>query len=457
MKFKSIITTIALALSFNIYAQNGLDFDGTNDKIEVGNPSNLSLSGTAFTVEAWVYPKAWANLVWQGNVVNQENNSTNEGFMFRVGEGGKVNFGYGPPGLGPWVELTTAANTLQLNTWAHIAATYDGSYIRIYKDGLAVDSMASSSTMAAGNVPMMIGARNNDRFYQGLIDEVRIWSVTRTKQQINETMNTELCQASTGLELQYSLNQGTAGGNNAGVTSVTDASPNANNGTLSGFALSGASSNWVMGQTLGTSGTTMLTDTICQDEIYVFGNDTLTQAGMYSDTITGSSGCISYVNLDLHLINLNLNTFYRGDTFFLANAPAGATFQWISCTSGGAIFGETDTFYSPLDNGRYACRIKTAQCEVTTGCMSKLYTSIEEDASLAIQLYPNPATNQVTLQSPIPITSVAILDLTGKQLKHLELNSSKTTFSVADLPKGVYYLSLSFAKGERYIRKLVVE
>lgn len=456
MKIKIVLLALAFLGSPFLFAQNCLDLDGVNDQINVGNPSNLSLSGTSFTVEAWVYPTFWKTPPFNGNVVNQENNSTNDGFMLRVGGTGQINFGYGPPGTGPWVELTTATNTLSLNTWAHIAATFDGSYIRIYKDGVVVDSMASTSSIGAGNVNLVIGARNIDRHFQGRIDEVRIWSVARTTQQINENMNTELCQAANGLELQYSFNHGTAGGNNAGVTTATDDSPNGNTGTLSGFALTGNGSNWIAGQNLGASGTSTVNDTICLGQTYIFGDDTLSTGGTYQDTIMGMSGCISFVTLNLHLDSIDLTTFYSGDTFHLLNQFPGATYQWISCSSGNAIFGETNPFYFPLDDGLYACEITLGNCTYVTQCQSKLYTSINESGDLQLSLYPNPAKERVTIKSPAPIESVKLLSLTGQTLREFANQGTDLTLSLHNIPTGVYYLTLDI-EGERISRKLMVE
>ena len=48
----------------------------------------------------------------------------------------------------------------------------------------------------------------------------------------------------------YRFNKGTAGGTNTGINSLTDLTSNAYNGTLSGFSLTGTTSNWVSGYPL---------------------------------------------------------------------------------------------------------------------------------------------------------------------------------------------------------------
>jgi len=61
-------------------------------------------------------------------------------------------------------------------------------------------------------------------------------------------MNTELLGTETGLVAYYPFNQGIAGGNNTAITTVTDKTANALNGTLTNFSLSGATSNFVVGK-----------------------------------------------------------------------------------------------------------------------------------------------------------------------------------------------------------------
>ena len=57
-------------------------------------------------------------------------------------------------------------------------------------------------------------------------------------------MNCELGASQTGLVAYYKFNQGFGGGNNTGLTALTDSSGNNYNGALNNFALNGGTSNW---------------------------------------------------------------------------------------------------------------------------------------------------------------------------------------------------------------------
>src|SRR5690606_16715512 len=104
--------------------------------------------------------------------------------------------------------------------------------------------------IGASNNSVVIGdCSGTDRNFPGMIDEVRIWNVTVPEAQLADHMNTAYCSDEPGLVGYYQFDQGVRDGNNASVTTLLDHSPNANHGTLSGFALMGTTSNWVEGRT----------------------------------------------------------------------------------------------------------------------------------------------------------------------------------------------------------------
>jgi hypothetical protein len=64
-----------------------------------------------------------------------------------------------------------------------------------------------------------------------------------------------------GLLSYYNFDEGTAGGNNAGITTLYDQTSNGNNGTLNNFALTGSTSNWVESYAMVVPVTTAATST----------------------------------------------------------------------------------------------------------------------------------------------------------------------------------------------------
>jgi hypothetical protein len=75
---------------------------------------------------------------------------------------------------------------IPLDVWTHVVATWDGSTMRLYKDGVEVGSMAKTGTAVATDpdLPMAIGNQpsiTDPRPWDGLIDDVRIYNCALTE------------------------------------------------------------------------------------------------------------------------------------------------------------------------------------------------------------------------------------------------------------------------------------
>ena len=86
---------------------------------------------------------------------------------------------------------------LALNTWTHIATTYDGAVQRFYVNGVLVGTAnpivaPSLNTIVQSNGALRIGgnASSTGEFFQGLIDEVRIYNRALSVTEIARDMNT---------------------------------------------------------------------------------------------------------------------------------------------------------------------------------------------------------------------------------------------------------------------------
>ena len=84
----------------------------------------------------------------------------------------------------------TSGGEIKLNEWAHVAAVVDGGGSVIYVNGVEVASQARTPT--AKGEDLGIGHNNHDTPWIGNIDEVRVWNVARTQEEIQASMNSEL-------------------------------------------------------------------------------------------------------------------------------------------------------------------------------------------------------------------------------------------------------------------------
>jgi hypothetical protein len=154
-------------------------FNGSNALITIPNSASLQLT-TGMTLEAWVNPStvssAWRDVVYKGNDnYFLEATSTN---------GGK-------PWAGGTFGETSGTAPLAANTWTHLAVTYDKVTLRLYVNGVQVSSLARTVNIATSTNPLQIGGDSiYGQYFQGSIDEVRIYNRALAQAEIQTDMNT---------------------------------------------------------------------------------------------------------------------------------------------------------------------------------------------------------------------------------------------------------------------------
>ena len=70
-----------------------------------------------------------------------------------------------------------APSALALNTWTHLASTYDGTTLRLYVNGTQVATLAIAGTITTSTGALRIGGNSIwNEWFEGMIDEVRIYN-----------------------------------------------------------------------------------------------------------------------------------------------------------------------------------------------------------------------------------------------------------------------------------------
>jgi hypothetical protein len=218
-----------------------LDFDGANDYVTLPATLNNQFGANQITLEGWFYPTALpgANqyFMWIGEAYTSDNNV--KFAIYQDGANLICGFYENSWSATPGVAVT-------LNGWQHVACTYDQQNINLYVNGTVAATAAATAALPTGDGAWYLGRRwDGADHYAGRMDEVRIWNRALSASEIANRMNCEPGGDPSGLVARYGFNQGNAQGDNSGVTTLTDSSSNAINGTLAGFALSGSASNWV--------------------------------------------------------------------------------------------------------------------------------------------------------------------------------------------------------------------
>ncbi|HJQ25162.1 MAG TPA: C25 family cysteine peptidase, partial [Blastocatellia bacterium] len=339
---------------------NALNFDGTDDFVKLTHFDRPS----TMTIEAWIKTSATSGLK---NIVTWTGYSPNlHTAEFRVGNGNIEYAEYtsvASQGSGAW--------SVADNNWHHVAVVRNGNgsnNVTIYVDGVL--RVTSTVNLSVTTSALRIGCfdwnannlyYNHDRFFQGSMDEVRIWNVARTQAQIQANMSKELVGNESGLLRYFNFNRGTAGGSNTGVTSLYDITASMGHGTLGNFALSGSASNYVAGApltydancssgTLQFSGAPYTTTETDSDHTftvnvsrtggsggavsvnYAVTNGTATAGSDY--TVSPASGTLSWASGDT--ANKSITITVKGDTVAETNETINLT---LSSATGGATIG----------------------------------------------------------------------------------------------------------------------
>jgi PKD repeat protein len=170
---------------------NALSFDGVNDSVTVADANALDLT-TGMTLEAWVFPTAAGGGTWRNVLIKERS-------------GGEVyNLYSNTVGNVPQVYVVRSAQTgtpleasgtaaVPPNAWTHLAATFNGSMLRLYVNGTQVGTRAVSGALLTSTGALRIGGNSIwGEYFQGRIDEVRIYNRALTATEIANDMNTPL-------------------------------------------------------------------------------------------------------------------------------------------------------------------------------------------------------------------------------------------------------------------------
>ena len=216
-----------------------LEFNGSSNYVNIPSSSNLEIADT-ITVECWVYYKSG-----NGRIVQKDDRGSS--VYTRLWELG----GYGGNfRMELWhsngASTVQTANPLTVNGWMHLAMTFNGTDIKMYQDGVLTKTYNFPGDIRSDSgTPITIGGQwGSTEWFNGSIDEVRIYNTALTVEQISEHYKAGLDKL--GLVGYWPMDEN-------GETIAYD-NANSNNGTLYNSPTWQASSNCVSGSCLNFDG-----------------------------------------------------------------------------------------------------------------------------------------------------------------------------------------------------------
>jgi len=198
----SIVTTSdgILQSAFAGYPGTALYFDGTSNFVNAGSSSSFNFTGP-FTVEGWF--KASSILYqWQALITKGDNS-------WRVARSNSTNYlAFSTNGLSN-IDMTGVTNINDGN-WHFFAAVYNGSSKTLYVDGHIDATAPVTGTLSTSTFPVYFGenAGHTGRYFNGTMDEIRIWKIARSEQQIKNDMFATIGGVQAGLLGYWQFNDG---------------------------------------------------------------------------------------------------------------------------------------------------------------------------------------------------------------------------------------------------------
>ena len=251
-----------------------LSLDGST---ESGAAGSMNLSGSALSFEGWIKPSSFKSASpYISSIMGTEVSDSNSAFL-RLGDASlannKLQF---VVSINNVQQKLASATALNANTWYHVAATYDGTNMKIYINGVLDATKAQTGSVNSTGAFNVGYLYNTSRNFNGKIDEVRVWKRALSQTEISQNM----CNVSvpaTSLAAYWKFNEGSG-------STVQDTSGNGVTLTLTGVD----SSNW--GTDLPcTTGSSALARTAGQKAINGGETNIKNQIKLYPNPVSKSS------------------------------------------------------------------------------------------------------------------------------------------------------------------------
>ena len=413
MKKKFTFLLILAALNSNaqpcIPNTNSVSFDGFSSQVAISPQTGLDITST-ITIEAWINPSSFGFDQAQNSIVCKHGWSSGEGgYVLRCGGSGVLSFNIA--GLDPnqipvsWMEVMSSTNVLTLNTWTHVAGTFDGNEVKCYVNGTLAGSLPFIGTIVPStSYPLAIGRLADpvwgpDRYFAGLIDEVRIWNRALSETELQSGMNNHIDPTfATGLVSYWRMNEGA-------------------NATL--YDVAGSNNGGLINCTWSTS----VPFNAVPSPLVIYMNDSL----------------ICYADTD-------------------------DVYQWY--LDGNVIAGATQNIYVPLQNGTYTVEVTSPEGCTVPFITTLMDVSVNEQYQLVnYSLSPNPFSKETVLNiQSKKYTGDASLIVTDIQGRHItEISNIKVSPILNKLPiqmelaNGTYFYQLKFGTQIAAKGKMIVE
>lgn len=164
------------------YKGSALEFDGTDDYVEINGSSINDFNSKNITLSAWIYPHAFPN-EWP-RIIDRTYNGQ---FAFYLSGSGDMRVALNT--LGTDCDTAISGCNIPANEWSHVVYSYDSSHVAVYINGTQCGYITTpSGALDSSSSNIRIGQRadGSNRAFDGIIDEIRIYNNALTAQEVED-------------------------------------------------------------------------------------------------------------------------------------------------------------------------------------------------------------------------------------------------------------------------------
>ncbi|HOW65336.1 MAG TPA: S41 family peptidase [Candidatus Paceibacterota bacterium] len=190
-----------------------LALDGEQSFLRVPDSPWFHAISNSITLEAWCMAQSFYPNTGSVNSIMRKNAQAGlENFFLRIRNRS------GPRlvemGLGVKLGILQAPAEIRTGEWYHLAGTYDGQTLAVYVNGVKIQSESVSGNLTIDDSDLLIGKGDPDfssgEYFHGLLDEIRVWNVSRTQAEIQNALDKPLTGKEAGLVAYWNFDDGTA-------------------------------------------------------------------------------------------------------------------------------------------------------------------------------------------------------------------------------------------------------
>ena len=200
--------------------------------------------------------------------------------------------------------------------------------------------------------------------------------------------------------------------------------------------------------------TSVIDTTICSGDSLQVGNMVYYQ-GSYSIPLFSQNNCDSTILLKL--ANTIIDTAVNLNGNILSASQSDASYQWIDCNGSIPINNADQQFYTATADGNYAVIIDYKTCSDTSVCVQVFVSGIIENPASRFIIYPNPASEGLTISGVHKSTDVNIYSIQGKLIWSVQNQQADLLLNTKEISlSSSMYIIVIFNGEDKEYHKLFV-